>query len=48
MFSLVKNYTIGEFYALDGEQILNDRYIEFHVNDESAKKLLIDLMYREQ
>ena len=48
MFSLVKNYTVGEFYALEGEQTLNDRYIEFHVNDESAKKLLIDLMYREQ
>ena len=47
MFSLVENYSIGEFYALDGEQTINENYIEFHVDDDSAKKLMIDLMYRE-
>ena len=43
----VMTYDRGEIYSLEGESSVSDGFIQFHVDEQKAKKLVIELLYKE-
>ncbi len=48
LFSRYQDYTLQEVITLKGESVLNDGYMEFHVDEDALDDVMLDLFYSEK